>query len=864
MNATIDCRETALLALELGLSPVPPSEDGSKKPLADLASDDGGHTWKPYSTIPATRQHVLGWYRGNRAGVGLACGYGGLVCFEFDCRDTYNEFLEIAVETGLGDLVNRIRSGYEEFTPSGGVHWLYRFDEPKGNTKLAARPDPTSPGKVETLIETRGAGGFVITAPSHGKVHPSGEPYKLGLGGLRTIVTLSADDEQSLWRLARTFDAMPELVQTNGSPAKSNGHANGTNGRRNDSGTRPGDDFNDRATWEEILEPHGWVNVFRRGDTAFWRRPGKDHGVSATTGHCRGLKVFSTSTQFSTDGTHTKLYAYALLNHGGDTSAATKALVQKGYGTWIDSQGEERQNPPVREERKRATRKRAQELSPDGTAPAPPAPVNGTSEIKKADVNEADDDPHRLAWIYLKKFRHQGESTLRFYRGECFEWSAGAYRVVSEPEMLAGVNQTIKTEFDRINQIAVKIWELNGGFDKNGKACEKPVARKVTIPLVSNVVRAIQSLSVLSGKSEAPFWIDASGPFHPTEVMPIRNALVHLPAVVFGELVDREKFIGQPTPRFFSTYSLDFDFDLDADRPVELLKFLSSAWPNDPESIDAMQEWFGYNLSPDTGQQKIGLCIGPPRSGRGTIGRLLRSLVGPENVAGLRLAALATNFGLEPLICKPLAIVGDARISGRVDTAAIVESLLSISGEDTMTIDRKHRSSWTGKLPTRLMLFSNELPRLPDQSGALASRFLVWKFTESFLGREDHGLDARLAAELPSILNWAIEGWKRLRDRGYFIQPTSGAELIDQVRDISSPVGVFVRERCNLDPAYQVDIPELFGEWRSWCDSKNRPAGDEATFGRNLRAVVPKLETKQRRGGSGSRVRCFAGIGLKP
>ena len=251
------------------------------------------------------------------------------------------------------------------------------------------------------------------------------------------------------------------------------------------------------------------------------------------------------------------------------------------------------------------------------------------------------------------------------------------------------------------------------------------------------------------------------------------------------------------------------------------------------------------------------------RSGRGTIARLIRALVGPENTAGPRISALATNFGLEPLIGKPLAIVGDARISGRSDTAAIVESLLSISGEDTLTIDRKHKSPWTGKLPTRLMLLSNELPRLPDQSGALASRFLVWKFTESFLGREDHGLDARLAAELPSILLWAIEGWKRLRDRGHFIQPRSGSELVDQVRDISSPVGVFVRERCDLGPGFQVDVAELFTEWCSWCDTKRRQSGDEATFGRNLRTVVPSIETKQRRSGEKSRVRCFAGIGLK-
>jgi putative DNA primase/helicase len=392
---------------------------------------------------------------------------------------------------------------------------------------------------------------------------------------------------------------------------------------------------------------------------------------------------------------------------------------------------------------------------------------------------------------------------------------------------------------------------------------EKPVCRQVTRNLVANVKLALQSMAILPGDADPPFWIDGDGPFPAGEMLPMRNALVHLPGVITGDMVDPGKFVMAPTPCFFSTYALDFDFDLDAGPPIELFKFLTSVWPDDMESIEALQEWFGYCLLPDTRQQKIATLIGPKRSGRGTIARLLKALVGPENVAGPRLSALATNFGLEPLIGKPLAIIGDARLSGRSDRGAIVEAMLAISGEDTITIDRKNRSAWTGKLPTRLMMLSNEIPKLPDESGALPSRQLIWRFKESFYGREDLGLDGRLSAELPNILLWAIEGWQRLQVRGHFLQPKSGEDLVAQMTDIASPVGTFVRDRCEIDPTGQIDVSELFAEWCTWCESKRRPSGDESTFGRNLRAVVPTLETKQRRTRDGARVRCFAGIGLK-
>ena len=60
----------------------------------------------------------------------------------------------------------------------------------------------------------------------------------------------------------------------------------------------------------------------------------------------------------------------------------------------------------------------------------------------------------------------------------------------------------------------------------------------------------------------------------------------------------------------------------------------------------------------------------------------------------------------------------------------------------------------TTNLYARFMLITNEVPRLADASGALASRMLILKLTRSFLGKEDRGLTGRLLAELPSILLW--------------------------------------------------------------------------------------------------------------
>jgi Virulence-associated protein E/Bifunctional DNA primase/polymerase, N-terminal len=323
--------DVALMALEVGLSPGYPTEDGLKKP---------GGFWKKYQKTPATREEVIEWYRRGRTGNALFTGYGNLECLEFDDWGTYERFKEAAVKFGLGDLVERIEAGYCESSPGGGIHWLYRCEKIDGNTKLAERPAPTeeNPNGREPLIETRGIGGFIVIAPSNGTVHPSGGAYTLLHGSLASIATIDPDEREALRSLARSFDEIParpkEPPRPKGRPA----------GHRQD-GVTPLDDFNARADHRKVLEDFAWKLVHTSGPVEYWRRPGKDEGWSATWGVTKGFRVFTSSTALDA-ASHTLAHTYCVLKHNGDWKACVKDLVQQGYGTWIDDDGQEHQNPP--------------------------------------------------------------------------------------------------------------------------------------------------------------------------------------------------------------------------------------------------------------------------------------------------------------------------------------------------------------------------------------------------------------------------------------------------------------------------------------------------------------------------------------
>ena len=196
------------------------------------------------------------------------------------------------------------------------------------------------------------------------------------------------------------------------------------------------------------------------------------------------------------------------------------------------------------------------------------------------------------------------------------------------------------------------------------------------------------------------------------------------------------------------------------------------------------------------------------------------------------------------------------------DTATIVERLLSISGEDAQTIDRKHLSPVTVKLPTRFILATNEMPRLNDASGALAGRFVVLALTQSFYGREDHSLADKLIRELPSILLWAVEGWKRLQARKRFTAPKSGETIARTLDDLNSPIGQFVRDRCIVATELTVSKAEVYTEWKSWCEESGHVHGSDSHFARNLLACVAGLDAARPVQGK-SRVRVWIGIRLR-
>lgn len=321
-----DMLAAALDAYDNGLCIVRAATDGTKRPIGQ---------WLQYQTERPTRAEVEGWFRTGHAGMGVICGAvsGDLEMFELEGRfvDTIGTaaYKAAMVAAGLELLLARLTDSYMTISPSNGRHFLYRnAGAVDGNTKLARDPDNN------TLIETRGEGGFVILPPSHGTVHPTGRAWRRK-GSFSAIPTITSDERDAMFEVARSFDAAPLPT-----PAPPVAPAQRIRLPRF-TGLRP-ESYHDaveahlEATTSprDLLEHYGWTFCYiDKHNRTLMRRPGKDQGVSGSINTSNRLHPFSTSVPFAVGGrpapTYNMLDIIAAYEYGNDRTRAAREIAER-------------------------------------------------------------------------------------------------------------------------------------------------------------------------------------------------------------------------------------------------------------------------------------------------------------------------------------------------------------------------------------------------------------------------------------------------------------------------------------------------------------------------------------------------------
>lgn len=319
--------------LAAGFSVLPIRPDGSKAPAISA--------WREYMKRQPTLDEVRDWHSDETLGTAIIAGSvsGNLGILDIEFEDVWEEyFFLIREELGIVAAQLPLVKTPGKSADQRGRHLYFRSRCKISTRKLAKLPTEearrrTGDKNRTTAIEIKGEGGYVLAPGCSAACHESGRLYeRANEVPIELAPTLDEEQVRILIACARALDRDDKIrVETGNFPEEL--------AKGEIPGSRPGDEFKRLANWNEILEPHGWKVSHRRGNTTYWRRPGKTRGVSATTGYCSNEQsgdlfyVFTTNADpFEDKCAYSKFAAMAFLDHGGNFHDAAKVLARNGYG----------------------------------------------------------------------------------------------------------------------------------------------------------------------------------------------------------------------------------------------------------------------------------------------------------------------------------------------------------------------------------------------------------------------------------------------------------------------------------------------------------------------------------------------------
>jgi putative DNA primase/helicase len=289
-------------------------------------------------------------------------------------------------------------------------------------------------------------------------------------------------------------------------------------------------------------------------------------------------------------------------------------------------------------------------------------------------------------------------------------------------------------------------------------------------------------------------------------ILVCKNGALHIST---GELARHQ-------PGHYATSAVPYKYDPGA-RPAIWNYFLRNTVP---AAANFLQEFAGYALTTEMTHELAVWLFGPPGSGKSTFIAGLAAMLG-HRAGILGLADLErSRFTLADLPGKTLVVASEQPSSYLAST----NTLNAIISGEPIQVERKYRDPFTVMPRAKVCWAMNELPRVADANSGLFRRVKVVAFPALAEDERDPKIKHAIEHEGAGILNWALEGLWRLKDRGHFEVPPGVEDATKQFRENNDVPALFIDDRCIQGADLKVQASQLYTEYKEWClENGHRP-----------------------------------------
>ena len=179
----------------------------------------------------------------------------------------------------------------------------------------------------------------------------------------------------------------------------------------------------------------------------------------------------------------------------------------------------------------------------------------------------------------------------------------------------------------------------------------------------------------------------------------------------------------------FNTIVIPHNYIEDAEKPFNTFAFLNMITDN-IEEIGFIFEWIGYLLVKSYPITKMLFLVGDGGNGKSTLIKLMTAVVGKDNTSAVSMKSLVNNrFQTALLYNKLFNTVADIGADFFDDNSI----LKALTGDDTITIERKGENGFPYLNFAKMTYSCNKLPKFKDTSGGLERRPIVLNLNKDFM-----------------------------------------------------------------------------------------------------------------------------------
>ena len=158
-----------------------------------------------------------------------------------------------------------------------------------------------------------------------------------------------------------------------------------------------------------------------------------------------------------------------------------------------------------------------------------------------------------------------------------------------------------------------------------------------------------------------------------------------------------------------------------------------------------------------------------------------------------------------------------------------------VSGEP-VEVERKGRDGFSYRPVAKVIQAANNLPRVPNTEAGIYRRLQVVRFPHLPEERRDKAIKARIMHEGPHILNRALDGLARLRERGSLEVSERVRKASEEWHNDNDTVGMFFAE-CLEDGIYNIRVARIHDLYGLWCKQRSCGTLSVGEFGERAKAL---------------------------